>query len=50
MPKGFEQCVAEKGRIITKKLPGNKYIHICYDKNGKSHAGEVKLSKPKWKK
>jgi len=48
MPAGFDKCRAEGGRIITKKLSGNKYIHICYDAKGKSHAGEVKLRKPKW--
>jgi len=50
MPKDFTTCVAEGGRVRTKLLPENKYIKICYDKNGKSHAGEVKLRKPKWMK
>ena len=48
MPAGFNKCVAEGGRVRTKSLPGNKYIHICYAQNGKSYAGEVKLRKPKW--
>jgi len=50
MPADFDKCVSEGGRVRTKKLPGNKYIHICYDAEGKSHAGEVKLRKPKWAK
>jgi putative hemolysin len=41
MPKDFDNCVKQGGRIRTKKLKGNKYIHICY-LNGKSYAGEVK--------
>ena len=42
MPKDFDKCVKDGGKVRTKKLKGGKYIHICYDKNGKSHAGEVK--------
>ena len=45
MPADFEKCVREGGRVRTKKLKGNRYIHICYDKNGKSHVGEVKTKK-----
>ena len=41
MPKQFLECVKKGGRVITKKLPDNKYIHICYIR-GKSFAGEVK--------
>jgi len=42
MPADFRTCVAEGGRVRTKKIGKNKYIHICWDKEGKSHAGEVK--------
>lgn len=45
MPADFEKCVREGGRVRTKKIKGNKYIHICYDKQGKAHAGEVKTAK-----
>ena len=45
MPAGFTNCVKNGGRIVTKKLKGNKYIHICYDKNGNSFSGEVKTKK-----
>jgi len=42
MPKDFERCVAEGGRVRTKNLGGGKYMHLCF-KNGKSYAGEVKI-------
>jgi len=42
MPKAFEKCRREGGRIRTKSLPNNKYIHVCWDKKGKSHSGEIK--------
>lgn len=44
MPKAFEKCRKNGGRIRTKKLSGGKYIHICY-LDGKSYAGEVKTKK-----
>ena len=44
MPKNFEKCVAQGGRVRTKKLSNGKYIHICF-KDGKSYAGEVKTKK-----
>lgn len=46
MPEDFDRCVAAKGsRVRTLKLKDGKYIHICYDKSGKSHRGEVKKAK-----
>lgn len=42
MPEDFDRCVSEGGRVRTKQLSDGRYIHICFDKNGKSHAGEVK--------
>lgn len=42
MPKDFTMCVKNGGRVRTLKLPKGKFMHICYDKNGKSHSGEVK--------
>lgn len=41
MPKEFEQCVKNGGRVRTKTLSQNRYMHICF-LNGKSYAGEVK--------
>jgi len=47
MPADFEKCVKEGGKVRTIPIKGHKdeYLHICYDKNGKSHAGEVKTKK-----
>ena len=42
MPKDFTDCVKNGGRVVTKQINDKKYIHICYDKNGKPHSGEVK--------
>jgi len=42
MPEDFLKCVREGGKTRTQKLPGGKYIHICKDKSGKWHKGEVK--------
>ena len=41
MPADFEKCQAEGGKIRRKSLSDGRFINICYDKNGKSHAGEV---------
>ncbi len=45
MPPEFEKCILEGGRVRTIKLGGKKFRRICWDKKGKSHAGEVKESK-----
>jgi len=45
MPAAFDKCVREGGRIRTKSLPGDEFIRICIDKDGKSHPGEVKTKK-----
>ena len=47
MPAGFDKCVREGGRVRTKKVGKNKFMHICWDKAGNSHAGEVKTKKAK---
>jgi hypothetical protein len=47
MPKDFTNCVNAGGKVVTKNLKGNKYIHICYDKKGDAHSGEVKTRKKK---
>lgn len=44
MPKAFELCVKQGGRVRTKKLKDGKYIHICFI-NGQSYPGEVKRKK-----
>ena len=48
MPADFNKCVNDGGKVRTKDLANNKYIHLCYDKNGKSHAGEVKTKKKRY--
>lgn len=45
MPADFDKCVREDGRVRTVKVGKKKYMHVCYDKNNKSHAGEVKERK-----
>lgn len=45
MPEDFNKCKDEGGKIITKKLKGNKYMHLCKSKDGKWHDGEVKSLK-----
>lgn len=47
MGKKFNQCVKSGGRVRTLPIKGNRYMHICYDKKGKSHAGEIKTKKKK---
>jgi len=42
MPEAFDKCVREGGRVRRKALSDGRFINICYDKAGKSHAGEVK--------
>ena len=48
MPKDFDVCVSGGGRVRTKKMGKNKYMHICF-KDGKSHAGEMKTTGAKGK-
>lgn len=45
MPKDFDECVKNGGKLRTKKLKNDRYIHICYDKKGKAHSGEVMTKK-----
>ena len=45
MPEDFLRCKAEGGRIRTMPIKGGRFAHICFDKNGKSHMGEVRQSK-----
>lgn len=48
MPKPFENCIKQGGRVRTKKIGKNKYMPICW-LNGKSYAGEVKKKKSRRK-
>ncbi len=47
MPEGFDKCVKEGGRVRTMPVKGGRYMHVCFDKQGKSHAGEVQQKEPK---
>ncbi len=47
MPADFDKCVANGGRVRTMKVGKGKFMHICYDKEGKSHAGNVKTKEVK---
>ena len=49
MPKDFDKCLAEGGRVRTMKVGKDKYMPLCYDKAGKPHAGEVKTKGKKGK-
>ena len=49
MPKDFTNCVNSGGKVVTQKLKGNRYRHVCYDKNGDRHEGEIKIKKKKSK-
>jgi hypothetical protein len=45
MPEDFIACEKAGGKMITKSLSGGKYIHLCKDKSGNWHKGEVKEGK-----
>jgi tartrate dehydratase alpha subunit/fumarate hydratase class I-like protein len=46
MPKEFDSCMANGGRVITKRVNDKEYMHICYPKGGgPSIAGETKQYK-----
>jgi len=47
MPKDFLECIANGGHVITVKHGEEKYQHVCYDKKGKPHYGEIKEKKHK---
>lgn len=46
MPADFDKCVKDGGKVITKIIkPNVNYMHVCYDKAGQSHSGDVKTYK-----
>lgn len=49
MPKDFLNCQKGGGKVVTEKLKGNRYRHICYDKKGKRYEGEIKVRRKKSK-
>lgn len=44
MPAEFNKCVKDGGRVRTKRVNKEEYMHVCFI-NGKSYAGEVKKYK-----
>jgi len=43
MPKDFVKCVNENpNHVRTIRVGEGKYMHVCWDKSGKSHHGETK--------
>lgn len=44
MPKAFEKCIKDGGRVRTLSLSKRRYMRICYI-DGKSFKGEVKTKK-----
>jgi len=48
MPADYEACIKGGGRVRTKKIDAEHYIHICIPKGGgkgDSVSGEVKTYK-----
>lgn len=48
MPKGFDKCVANNGKVRTIKLSDNKYRHVC-TLGDKKYYGHIKTKKKKRK-
>ena len=46
MPKGFDTCKANGGKIRTEQVGVTKYKHVCYI-NGKKYPGYIKTKKKK---
>ncbi len=44
-PRDFEKCVNDGGKVRTISLKGNKFVKVCYDKEGKVHSGETHTKK-----
>jgi len=44
MPVEFDKCVKDGGKVTTKQLNKNQYMHICFI-GGKSYSGEVRQYK-----
>jgi len=45
MPENFLRCVKNGGKVRTIAIKKGKYMHVCYDKQGRSFHGEVKTKK-----
>lgn len=50
MPAAFRRCVRAGGRVRTLSFPSkSKYLHVCWDARGRSHAGEVRAKQTRSK-
>ena len=47
MTKSFIECVKNCGKVVTKELKNNRFMNVCYDKEGSSYIGDVKTRKKK---
>jgi hypothetical protein len=47
MPQDFDKCVREGGKVVTITPKAGRYMHVCYDKSGKAHSGEMRHSAKK---
>jgi len=45
MPQDFDMCMKNGGKVRTKTMGIGKYAHVCIDKMGKTHVGEIKKYK-----
>lgn len=45
MPEDFNRCVRENGDVRTVRPKPGYYMHVCYDKKGRVHKGEIKKKK-----
>ncbi len=50
MPKEFDDCVKNGGKVVTADAGKHHYIHGCQMKGGKMVWGERKKKKPEPKK
>ena len=50
MYKDYDEAIREVGKFKIKKIGNNKYVHICYDKNGKEYIGPVFTKKERHQK
>lgn len=44
MPKAFDKCIKDNGRIRTRTLSKGRFQRLCFI-GGKSFAGEIKKKK-----
>ena len=42
MPKEFDRCIKNGGKVRRVSIDKDRYANVCVDKNGKTHFGEVR--------